>query len=324
MLLVVVAMRGNIWRSILICITTLLILSACINHTGNLSKTIKKEPTQFKQEPTLNLLDRSKVLSYSNNFYFVPTFLGNDQFVYGYSLDEQNQKSSLIALDTTNNHYSLIKSIDFKDAPVTFGTYYADESYVVFNEYHYAEQESKYFLWSKQDDHYLEILNIPNVPPLHFTEINRWKNTLIIITSDAAGNYPIIHYNMDSKQSTIIESNNSGFPVVIDHNLYYLLLDNEQIKTSLMSYHLISLEKRVLSETIGKDNAFYSGLYLFDNRLLTVKQTEKRMTFYEGYPPSDKELLHFEYAAKHFCHQDFLAFLGNNRTSQDGRLQYYL
>lgn len=24
------------------------------------------------------------------------------------------------------------------------------------------------------------------------------------------------------------------------------------------------------------------------------------------------------------CHKNFLAFLGNNRTSQDGRLQYYL
>ncbi|CQR26193.1 hypothetical protein BN1356_02550 [Streptococcus varani] len=312
-------MLGKILKIFLISLS-ILGLSACKQNNFIYSKL---EPIQFKNEPSSNLLKKSKTLSYSETFSFVPTFLGNDKIVYGYSIDEQGKKSSLISLNLTNNEYSVVKSVNFDENPITFGIYYADKNYVIFNEYHYEEKESKYFLWSKKDNDFLEILSISGVHPLHFTEISKWKNIFIIITSDSTGNYPIISYNLESKERTIVESKNSGHPVVIDNTLYYLLFDNKQLTTSLISYDLLTFKKSELSKTNGKDE-FYNGLNSDGNDLITVKQTPKGTTFYQGYGNNSKKLLFSEYSEAISSHNGFLTFLGNNRISNDGRLQYYL
>lgn len=233
-------MLGKLFK-VLFIFLAILGLNAC---KQNSSVSSKKEQVQFKSESSSKLLNQSKILSYSDSFSFVPTFLGDDKVIYGYSMNEQEKKSSLISLNPDNNKYSVIKSVDFDENPITFGIYYADEDYAIFNEYHYEGQESKYFLLSKKDNKFLEIMSIVGVPPLHFTEIKKWENTFVIITSDSTGNYPIISYNLDSKEITSIESNNSGYPVVIGNTLYYLLLDNKQITTSLMSYDLITFKKK--------------------------------------------------------------------------------
>lgn len=298
----------------------ILSLNAC---KQNSSVSSKKEQVQFKSESSSKLLNQSKILSYSDSFSFVPTFLGDDKFIYGYSMNEQEKKSSLISLNLENNKYSVIKSVDFAENPITFGVYYADEDYVIFNEYHYEGQESKYFLLNKKDNNSLEILNIPEVPPLHFTEIKRWGNRFIIVTSDSTGNYPVISYDLESKEITSIEPNNSGYPVVIDNILYYILLDNTQLTTSLMSYNLITFKKNELSKTEGKDE-FYNGLYSNDKELIIVKQTPEGMTFYQRDGDNSKKLFFSEYSESVSSYNGFLTFLGNNQTSNDGRLQYYL
>ncbi|HGF1448864.1 TPA: hypothetical protein ACF9FI_000531 [Streptococcus suis] len=55
---------------------------------------------QFKEVPASELLDASAILDYPADYPFVPTFLGDDGLVYGYSMDEQNGKSSLVYLDS--------------------------------------------------------------------------------------------------------------------------------------------------------------------------------------------------------------------------------
>ncbi len=295
-------------------------LNAC---KQNSSVSSKKEQVQFKSESSSKLLNQSKILSYSDSFSFVPTFLGDDKVIYGYSMNEQEKKSSLISLNLENNKYSVIKSLDFAENPITFGVYYADEDYIIFNEYHYEGQESKYFLLNKKDNNSLEILNIPEVPPLHFTEIKRWGNRFIIVTSDSTGNYPVISYDLESKEITSIEPNNSGYPVVVDNILYYILLDNAQLTTSLMSYNLITFEKNELSKTEGKDE-FYNGLYSNDKELIIVKQTPEGMTFYQRDGDNSKMLFFSVYSESVSSYNGFLTFLGNNQTSNDGRLQYYL
>lgn len=320
MLQELVDMLGKILKIILIFLTTLGIYACKQNNSIPLEEV---EQVQFKNEPSSNLLKESKILSYSDTFYFVPTFLGNDKFVYGYSMDEEKKKSSLISLNSTNNEYSIIKSVDFNENPVTFGTYYADKNYVIFNEYHYEGQISKYFLWSKRDNNFLEILSISGVPPLHFTEISKWDNMFIIITSDSSGDYPIVSYNVDSKELNSIETNNSGFPVVIDDTLYYILLDNKQGTTSIINYDLITFKKSELSKTNGRDE-FYNGLYLNGKELISVKQTPEGVAFYKGYGDNSKRLFLSDYSESVSVYNGFLSFLGNNRTSNDGRLQYYL
>ena len=47
------------------------------------------------------------------------------------------------------------------------------------------------------------------------------------------------------------------------------------------------------------------------------------MTFYQGYGNNSKKLFFSDYSESISSHHGFLTFLGNNRTSNDGRLQYY-
>lgn len=48
------------------------------------------------------------------------------------------------------------------------------------------------------------------------------------------------------------------------------------------------------------------------------------MTFYQGYGEIAKKLFFSDYSESISSHHGFLTFLGNNRTSNDGQLQYYL
>lgn len=278
------------------------------------------QPTEitFQTRPASELLNASKVLSYPDDFSFTPTFLGNDRFVYGYSMDETSHTMALLALNLDTNDFSIIKSVH---GPIVFGVYYADDDYVVFHEYHYEKQQSSYFLWKKKENHLVTILDVSNVPPLHYTEVSRWKNLFVLVASDAAGTYPILGYDVDTHTSTVIEERNSGYPVVIDQTLYYLLLDNEEQKTHVMSYDLISHQKKELSHTTGIDE-FYTGLFSDGNQLMTVKHSEKGMAFYEGFDHTSTLLFHTEHAETISSHKGFLTFLGANHTSPDGRLEY--
>ncbi|HFU4448302.1 TPA: hypothetical protein ACGO91_000475, partial [Streptococcus suis] len=116
-------MLGKFFK-VLFIFLAILGLNAC---KQNSSVSSKKEQVQFKSESSSKLLNQSKILSYSDSFSFVPTFLGDDEFIYGYSMNEQEKKSSLISLNLENNKYSVIKSVNFAETPITFGVYYADE-----------------------------------------------------------------------------------------------------------------------------------------------------------------------------------------------------
>lgn len=90
-----------------------------------------------------------------------------------------------------------------------------------------------------------------------------------------------------------------------------------------MSYNLITFKKNELSKTEGKGE-FYNGLYSNDKELIIVKQTPEGMTFYQRDGDNSQKLFFSEYSESVSSYNGFLTFLGNNQTSNDGRLQYYL
>lgn len=61
-----------------------------------------------------------------------------------------------------------------------------------------------------------------------------------------------------------------------------------------------------------------------DKELIVVKQTPEGATFYQGYASNSKMLFFSDYSESISSHRGFLTFLSNNRTTNDGRLQYYL
>lgn len=283
----------------------------------------KLVPGQFKEVPASELLDASTTLDYPTDYTFVPTFFGDDGLVYGYHMDEKNGKSSLIYLDTASKEYKTLKSVEFEHSPVTFGTYYADKELTVFHEYHYENQVSKYYLWTKETDSIRELITIPEVPPLHYTFIERWEKDIFLVTSDGKGNYPILRYDLTKQEMSILEERNSGYPLVLGDDLYYMLLDNVQLKTELVRYHLPTTEKSILATTQGRD-AFYNGLSAYGNELILMKQLDGKVVFEKGIGENSEEILETNHAEVISCHQGYLSYIGTNRNTEYGRMQPYL
>lgn len=277
----------------------------------------------FKKIPSEELLGKSKFLEYPEDFAFVPTFLGEDGSVYGYSDDLEKQISSLVCLNTSTNEYKTIQTSKIDKAPVTFGTYYADKEYVVYNEYDYATSLSRYVIWNKFDGGLKEIVSVENVSPLHLTEIERLDNFFYIVTSDSKGNYPIVVYDISTSKVEVVEENNSGYPVVMGESLHYILLDNENLETKVVKYTPSSKRKEVILKTEGYDT-FYSGLYSNKKDFLLLKQDQKSLKFFQGNLEKNNFLFEADSAELTRYHKKFVSFVGTSRDLDDGRMQYYL
>lgn len=76
-----------------------------------------------------------------------------------------------------------------------------------------------------------------------------------------------------------MEERNSGYPLELGDDLYYLLLDNVQLKTELVRYHLPTTEKSILATTQGRD-AFYNGLSAYGNELFLKKELVRTVRRY--------------------------------------------
>ncbi|MBM7314014.1 hypothetical protein JN540_00995 [Streptococcus suis] len=323
--------KGFVWLSL--AFLTLQFSTACTRKEQAIEISQRSEvqtlpskklvPGQFKEVPASELLDASAILDYPADYPFVPTFLGDDGLVYGYSMDEQNGKSSLVYLDSKSGDYKTLKAVDFQHSPVTFGTYYADKEITVFHEYHYENQHSSYYLWTKETDSLTELITIPGVSPLHFSEVARWNQDIFLVTSDASGNYPILRYDLAKQEMSVLEEKNSGYPLVVGDDLYYLLLDNEQLKTELVRYHLPTSEKKVLTRSQGHE-AFYNGLCAHGKELILMKQMDNRVIFERGIGEQSEEILQTDHAEVVSCHQGFLSYIGTSRNSEDGRMLPYL
>ncbi|HFI0119390.1 TPA: hypothetical protein ACGPB3_000042 [Streptococcus suis] len=137
--------KGFVWLSL--AFLTLQFSTACTRKEQAIEISQRSEvqtlpskklvPGQFKEVPASELLDASTTLAYPTDYTFVPSFFGDDGLVYGYHMDEKNGKSSLIYLDTASKEYKTLKSVEFEQSPIVFGTYYADKELTIFHEYHY-------------------------------------------------------------------------------------------------------------------------------------------------------------------------------------------
>lgn len=304
----------------------LLLLSACsISRQGQEATDKSEEKTvqtqAFLEKDAAAFLQPSTEVPYPEGKNFVATALNDDGIAFGEAYDQGKEAQKyLAALDLKSQEFTKIKDVNPTSEVVNFLINYADKDYLLFEELDQVNQTATYYLWDIHQEKLSTLLDTRHVQVIHQTQVARKDQLFYISYYVEDGHYQMEVFDAVTGSHELIEEENSGSPVIVQGKLHYLLIDNQALKTTLVSYDEATKERKVLDQTEGAQ-LYYSGLISNGENLLATKLDQTGLTTFVN--TAKEPIFSANMVDSPVYKGDFVSYMGERR-GQRVKSQYYL
>ncbi len=294
-----------------------------------LSEAIVAPPStlDYGQVPISDLFVDSKRYEYPYDTRFIPTYLSENNVLYGEG-DASSDRTALFlaSYDLNDGEFKKIADMNSQSEQASIGIISADKDLVIYEESDQSNNTSRYYLYDLKNNSVKEIYSIANIPALHYTQAVISSNGIMFnFYNPENGFYTNQFYSFQDENFTVVENDNCGFPIECNGLWYYLKIDNQNLVTQLIELDLSTRNKTVLYETNNGDN-YISGLYSNGTEMFIT--VNKGNEIYLG--RVDLENCQIEYLIESDwiesvqVNEDYISWLGSNTLSDRVRPQYYL
>lgn len=298
------------------------------NDTDNVDKntvkdSISQKTLDFREEPSDTLLKDSLELTYPDGILFTPTKM-NNTFVIGESSQEDSPDQKYLGiLNIDTKEFKKLKDVERTSDIVSIIINYADSDFILFEEFDQVNLQSTYYLWDISSSTYQLLKHISDVVPVHYTQVTRDENDIYM--NIYSGNiYQTYCYSISNKEMSLFESRNSANPVAVDDKIFYITIDNENLKTSLMCFDSENDTYQTLDNTT-QGSEYYNGLYTNGKDVIVSKnisgETQLSMM--------DDNKVETSFFSSNWIetleYQDnYISYIGEKRDEERIKPQYYL
>ncbi|MBF0580310.1 hypothetical protein IM774_11135 [Erysipelotrichaceae bacterium RD49] len=299
------------------------------NETKALSEVtvIPPSTSDYDQAPISSLFIDSKRYEYPHNTNFIPTYLSENNILYGEG-DESSDRTALFlaAYDLNSGEFKKIADIKSKSEQTSIGIISANKDLIIYEESDQSNNISRYYLYDLKNNSTKEIYLITNIPALHYTQAVISTNGIMFnfYNPDNAF-YTNQFYSFQDGDFTTIENDNCGFPIECNGLWYYIKIDNQNLVTQLIEFDLTTQNKTILYETKDGNN-YISGLYSNGTEIFITVNKENNICL--GQVDLEKHqieyLLESDWIESIQVNEDYISWLGSNTLSDRIRPQYYL
>lgn len=235
---------------------------------------VQGQAMDFQDFQVRNLEDYfvpERELSYPAGVTFIPEMLDKDECLWGEADDSGTRIAlKLASYDLANQDFVLFDLSESLSEQAGLGVKYINEAYVIYEVHDYIRQVVYLDILSRETGEQWNILTLEKAPSIHISQVSAMNEIFLISTFDpVSGGYTVMTYDPRSGKREVIENKNSGFPVFSQGKLYYLMVDNQNLRTQLVELDLERHEKIVRFETNGKGQ-YLNGLYQTDQGILLV------------------------------------------------------
>lgn len=279
--------------------------------------------SDFEIQNASDLLKDSKALPHLEGAVYTPLALNEDKIVFGEAVKEDDS-ITLTQLDIQ----SLLYEDLYQAKTGRISIMCVSNNYVIFTEYDQFSSIQEYYCLELATKKVDMITSIDNFHPLVQVEgvIKDDKAYVSLLNNDGFDNiYYMYEYDMVNHSLSVIDKNNSGFPVIYDSNLYYLQIDNQNLETYLIYYNLKNQEREVLAYGNEKDGYFHN--LTSDGEHLILQVTKGYInSFYEVHP-NDKTIegyVQIPGVDAFTGYQNHFTWTGGQLSDERMRPQYYL
>lgn len=253
-----------------------------INEYLEVKMSAKQFVNEFHQEPIDNLIQQGKCFNYPKDVYFIPTHINNDAIIFGEAdFSDDRSELYLASYNLNNEEFKKIKKVDESSKFSSIGVIHTSDNIVLFEENNHENQNSKLYLYDIKKNKYSLIKESKNMSPIHYTQVCEMGNDLILNILNTNENiYQNYIYSLDDFSLKLLEKENCGFPIVVNNQLYYIIIDNNNLNTKLVNFDLTNMKKTVLYSTNSRTE-YISGLYSDKNKVyMTIKDENDENWFY--------------------------------------------
>lgn len=290
---------------------------------GNNSKQFSALP----KVPINDIFSSSKHFSYPDYINFIPTYLSEDNILYGEG-DESENRSKLFlgSYNLDNGKFSKLAYLKAQSEYASIGIITASKSLIVYEESDQGNNISQYYIYDIKNRKTKKLYSISNIPALHYTQAFIATDGIMfnLYNPDTTG-YINMFYCFDSDTLIEVERENCGFPIIYNNLWYYVKIDNKNATTQLIEFDLKNRNKKILYETVNQ-NEYISGLYSNGKKIFITFQKGQNTCFYEINFKTNKinYLFESEWIESIILNDKYVSWLGSNTLPERNRPQYYL
>lgn len=299
------------------------------------TKLLTINDTSIQQKKTLTELNGkdieldlpiNKVFELPNNLNFVPHKLTNSGLILGEATRKDSNSKFLVSINPLTDEINELVEVDMNQGMSSIGIFAVSNQYVFYEIYNHELQSASYYVINLESKAIHEVEQIKFVPSLHFTQASINQNRIAYSVYDELNQtYSLKVLHMDTLVTQIISDQNVGFPTFLNNKLYYLSIDNDNKKTSVVQYDIEKKEARELLETIGMD-LYITGLANNEKQLVVLLQATDttKVVYYD----IDSQKIDYQFESNWIetltSNSQYLSWVGERLTESRTRAQYYL
>lgn len=275
--------------------------------------------------PTKNIEDLFKetpAYLYPENMEFTGTCLNNGKFYGEYRT--QDGRFGLSFLDLESGQYHLINEFDGAGDMATIIIADKSDKYLFFEKY--ENEVSEIYLYDIEKNTIRLIMTYYNIPSLHYLYGSIYEDMILFnFYNVEQGVYHTYQYSILEDNITLVEPKNSGYPVYVNGDWYYLSIDNQNLKVQLIKYNSVSQEKVSIYETNG-DKEYLMNLKTNGNELLFTLTSGSYYSFYLMNTDTLERtyLFHAQDITNLAVSGQYITWIGKASDPNRVRRQYYL
>lgn len=295
-------------------------------QTKDVDKYDLKDTTTFKTENADVLLKNSKELPHSDNVTFTPLALNDQNEVFGESV-KHNEKVALVMLNINTGIY---KELFLAEKGTTIGVSSANNDYVFFTVDYPQKGKTVYYCMNINDSTtkviskspYYSIVAVPQM-----ALVNHTAYISLPTSNDKTDklNYPLVCYNMKNDKQEVIEEGTTGYPVILNNELYYIRIDNKKKTTYIIQYDLQTKKKKILAQGNEKDGYFYNLVTDGESLVVQLNYMNNINDFYKLEKNPAKLIPYFQADASSFeGFNGYFTWVGSRENDEQIRKPYTL
>ncbi len=194
---------------------------------------------------------------------------------------EDGTRTYVASYDLHNNSYTNLHKLTTHSETISASLLYANNAYVVFEEYDYELELSNYMVYDLNSEMFIKLLSIKDMPATHYNDVCiHNEDILMSIYEPKSDTYTLFHFNTTTNEMITVDalnhSNTAHSVTYFNDSFYYVGNDEDGQYISAYNESENKLTTVLsLSETDNKHNIYFTDLGTMENELLLDVQNVK-------------------------------------------------
>lgn len=284
-----------------------------------------KSLSALQQGNLADLFSAPQTYTYPEQYDFVPGFLSDTNVLYGVAnTSGTSADTSLAAYDLNTGGFTVVAPMSKQSEYGSIIVTAANADYVIYEETDQQQGTSRYYLLNLKTKARNEMLSLTSVPAIHYTQAVLTDDGVMMNYYDADGERYVNGFYSFAQQTMLpVETNNCGFPVLLDEVWYYIVIDNANQVTKLVRLDLAQQTKDVVLSVEG-DGAYMNGLFRSGSRLILSVMKDGVSYYYTVKGSSCSPLFHAEWIESVVASNRYATWLGGSMLEDRVRPEYFV